>query len=228
MATACDDASLDCPDCDASMRILKAAAAVIVTILGGVLLGIVANRNHIDFTPVAFASAATILAFLLPGAALVGPYIAEELQASATQIQELVDKATEASAKDKSAQSAADAAPTDKEKEKAASDAKDAATRADTASTSAKKSTKVDFGKLLDCASWLQAGLACAFVSVPVSAAALVIGPAGQGQTAPDSRGIVGAIAITLLIGTAIGIVPITWRILYLKTYRSWAKGAFA
>jgi hypothetical protein len=67
----------------------------------------------------------------------------------------------------------------------------------------------------------------CAFLSVPVSAVALVIGPAVNGQTAPDLRAIVGACAITLLMGTGVGIVPITWRILHLKTYRSWAKLSF-
>jgi len=81
-----------------------------------------------------------------------------------------------------------------------------------------------EFDKLVASAAWLQAGVVCAFLSVPVSAAALVIGPAENGHTAPDMRAIVGACAITLLMGTGVAIVPITWRILHLKTYR-WHLG---
>jgi hypothetical protein len=59
---------------------LKLDSAAFVTICAGIALTVVANRNHIDFTAVAFASAAALLAFLLPGVALVGGYIAEGLK----------------------------------------------------------------------------------------------------------------------------------------------------
>jgi hypothetical protein len=206
---------------------LKLDSAAFVTICAGIALTVVANRNHIDFTAVAFASAAALLAFLLPGVALVGGYIAEGLKGAATQVQELSDDAKKASERAQQTQAAADESPRDKTKADAAAKAKFRAAEAKKTFTAHKASTSAEFDKLFDCVAWLQLGVVCAFLSVPVSAVALVIGPAVNGQTAPDLRAIVGACAITLLMGTGVGIVPITWRILHLKTYRSWAKLSF-
>ena len=120
----------------------------------------------------------------------------------------------------------AEKAPTDEAKA-AAAKAKSAAEAAKRTYTDHKAKTAADFNKLLDSVAWLQAGVVCAFLSVPMSAVALVIGPAESGQTTPDLRAIVGACAITLLMGTGVGIVPVTWRILHLKTYRSRAELSF-
>jgi hypothetical protein len=205
----------------------KLDSAVFATIGVGIALAFVANRNHIDFTAVAFASAAAILAFLLPGVALVGRYIDEGLKNSATQVQELSDGANEAATCADKAKAVAEKAPTDKAKAAAAAEAKSEAEAAKRTFTDHKASTAADFGKLLDSVAWLQVGVVSAFLSIPVSAVALVIGPAVNGQTAPDLRAIFGACAITLLMGTGVGTVPITWRILHLKTYRSRAKLSF-
>jgi len=206
---------------------LKLDSAGFVTICAGIALAVVANRNHIDFTAVAFASAAAILAFLLPGVALVGRYIDEGLKNSATQVQELSDDAKAASECARKTKAEADAAPRDKAKAAAATKAKSEAEAAKRTYTAHKAGTAEDFDKLLDSVAWLQAGVVSAFLSIPVSAVALVIGPPANGQTAPDLRAIVGACAITLLMGTGVGTVPITWRILHLKTYRSRAKLSF-
>ena len=206
---------------------LKLDSAGFVTICAGIALTIVANRNHIDFTAVAFASAAAILAFLLPGVALVGTYIADGLKASATQVQELSDDAKKASECARQTKAVAEAAPRDKVKSEAAAEAKSEAEKAKRTLATHKARTAAEFDDLFDSVAWLQVGVVCAFLSVPVSAVALVIGPPVDGQTSADLRAIVGACAVTLLMGTGVGIVPITWRILHLKTYRSWAKLSF-
>jgi hypothetical protein len=186
------------------------------TFVGGCVLAFFANRNHIDFTGVAFGSAATILAFLLPGVGLVGPWISDQMRTSADYVEQL-RKRVEA-AKAAALQGDADA--------KAAAAAK--VETDNQAYLLAKSGTKSGLDKVLDYAAWLRTGVVCAFVSVPVAAASLVIGaPATHGQSGLDWRAILGSAAVTLLVGTGIGIAPVTWNYLQLKRIRGLVQLAF-
>lgn len=201
-------------------KTMTALALGVAPLIGWLLLAFFANRNHIDFSAVAFPSAAAILAFLLPGAALVGPYIREELQSSSEQVQGLSEAAKTARAE--AIKAAADTTMEPGDQQTAEGEAK----KADAAYTDLKTATKQELDKIFMWAAWLRTGLVYAFLAVPVAAGALVIGP-GE-HSCWDWRAIVGSGAVALLVGTGIGIVPITWRLLGLKMYRMWSDQAFA
>lgn len=200
-------------------KIVTTSVVVGGPVIGWLMLAAFANRNHIDFSAVAFPSAAAILAFLLPGAALVGPYIREELTSSSEQVQDLSDAA--AARREDADKAAADVTTTPEDKQ--ASEDKAQAAKEDYENL--KAATKQELDKIFESASWLRTGLVYAFLAVPVAAVALVISPGDQ--TCWDWRAIVGAGAVTLLVGTGMGLVPITWRLLGLKLYRTWSDQAF-
>jgi hypothetical protein len=171
---------------------------------------------------VAFGSAATILAFLLPGAGLVGPNIRAEIRASSAYVQNLYQKLT-------AAQDAKDKATQNKQADIAAAD--QAVKDADNNLQEAIIGNREGLYKILDTAGWLRTALVCTFASVSVAAASLVIGPTSP-QCGPGSdldwRAILGSVAITLLVGTSIVIAPVTWSYLNLGKYRDQVKNEIA
>jgi hypothetical protein len=198
-----------------------------VTVLAWAPLAFYANRYNIDFSAVAFPSAATILAFLLAGAGQVGRYIADEIEASADQVQELSEKADTAKDAAAAAAKVAGAKPGDAA---AAAEAETTAGNAQTAKQEyedVKAETKSEMDKIFFAANWLRTGLLYAFISVPVSAVALVVGSTQQNHSSTDWRAIVGSAAVALLVGTGVGLLPMTWRLLGLKLYRNWSDRAF-
>lgn len=210
-------------------KTLTTIGAGFLTVLAWAPLAFYANRYHVDFSAVAFPSAATILAFLLPGSGLVGERLADEIGTSAEEVQKLSDAATTAKGAAIAAETTAAEDPNNTDLATKAGAARSAANTAELDYVTLKADIKSEIDSFFVAANWLRTGVLYAFISVPVSAVALVIGGyTPQCPSTMDWRAVVGSAAVALLVGTGVGILPMTWRLLGLNTFRIWSDRSFA